>query len=331
MQSDLLEHRPAAVGISHVETVLSVAGLGLTIAGRSAVRDVSLSVAAGRTLCLVGESGCGKSLTCLAVAGLLPPSIRATGSVMLAGQELLGLSDRALSAIRGRQVAMITQDPMAALNPVMQVGAQIAEAMTLHGKTHRAATAEARRLMERVGIADPASRLRAYPHELSGGMAQRVAIAMALACKPRLLIADEPTTALDVTIQAQILDLLRDTQREFGMALLLVTHDLGVVAEMADDVAVMYAGNVVERATVDALFENPAHPYTAGLMACVPKMEFAALPVPIPGTVPAPGAMPPGCAFAPRCQRADAACADRPALSPVARGHEAACFHPIPA
>jgi peptide/nickel transport system ATP-binding protein len=309
--------------------VLAVEQLQLSIAGRSVVHGVSLRLALGETLCLVGESGCGKSLTCLAVAGLLPAQVRAAGAVRLGERELLGLDDRALSAIRGREVAMITQDPMAALNPVMPIGRQIAEAMTVHGISHRAAMVEAGRLLERVGIADPASRLRSYPHELSGGMAQRVAIAIALACRPRLLIADEPTTALDVTVQAQILDLLRTAQRELGMALLLVTHDLGVVAEMADDVAVMYAGRVVEQAPADTIFARAAHPYARALLDCVPRIDVERPPVPIPGTVPSPDRMPQGCAFGPRCSRHDTACRDTPCLYRYASRHDVACFHPV--
>ncbi len=309
--------------------VLVVDRLHVTLRDRDAVTDVSFVLPAGRTLALVGESGCGKSLTCLAIAGLLAPPLHASGSVRLAGRELLGLDDAALAGIRGRQVAMITQDPMAALNPVMTVGAQIAEAMTLHGATRSAAWAEARRLLDRVGIADAAARLRSHPHTLSGGTAQRVAIAIALACHPRLLLADEPTTALDVTIQAQILDLLRDAQRELGMALLLVTHDLGVVAEMADDVAVMYAGQLVERAPAAVLFDRPAHPYTAGLLDCAPRIDGAAVLQPIPGAVPAIGDMPDGCRFRPRCGHAVAQCRQAQRLANVAAAHAVACCRPL--
>jgi peptide/nickel transport system ATP-binding protein len=315
--------------------VLSVRGLRVVIdtpAGSLLpVGGVDLTIAPGATLGLVGESGCGKTLACLAVAGLLPPRGRiAAGSVRLDGRELVGLSQAALAGVRGRQMAMVSQDPAAALNPVMTIGRQVAEALTLHGASMPAARAEARRLLDRVGIAHAAARMANYPHELSGGMNQRAMIAMAIACRPRLLIADEPTTALDVTIQAQILDLLRDLQAEFGMALLLVTHDLGVVAEMADTVAVMYAGRVVEQAPCAALFAHPAHPYAGGLIACLPRIERDVMPMPIPGVVPPPGRLPPGCAFAPRCGRAAPECAIvSPPLGLVGAAHRAACLHPL--
>ena len=332
---------PAAVGLAAVgpadvvqgEAVLSVRGLRVAIDGPQGtvmpVDGIDLSIAAGQTLCLVGESGCGKSLSCYAMTGLLPPGGRvAGGSVRLDGQELLGLSPRAMAGLRGRKLAMIYQDPQAALNPVMTIGAQIAEALTLHGSDRGAAQAEALRLLDRVGMPAAAARMRDYPHQLSGGMNQRAVIAMALACRPRLLIADEPTTALDVTIQAQILALLRAAQAELGMALLLVTHDLGVVAEMADEVAVMYAGRVVEQGSAEALFAAPAHPYSAGLLACLPRIERDAALVSIPGTVPPPGALPAGCAFAPRCGRADGPCAtERPAPRLLPGGVRVACHH----
>jgi peptide/nickel transport system ATP-binding protein len=316
--------------------VLAVDGLTLQIDGAdgqlTAVDEVSFSIHAGQTLCLVGESGCGKSLTCMALTGLLPPRVRIGGGfVRLDGRELVGLRDREMTRLRGREIAMIYQDPMASLNPVMTVGRQIAESLTLHGGiTDRAAWAEALRLLDRVGIPDARSRLRDYPFQLSGGMSQRVMIAMALACKPKLLIADEPTTALDVTIQAQILDLLREIQAELGTALLLVTHDLGVVAEMADEVAVMYTGRVVERGKTRDVFHRPAHPYTAGLIACLPRIDRKEELQSIRGLVPPLARLPTGCHFRPRCPNALPVCADRrPALASAEGGHHlAACWNP---
>ncbi len=297
------------------------------------VDGVDLAIGAGRTLCLVGESGCGKSLTCFAITGLLPPGGRIlSGSVRLDGREIAGLPQHDLVRLRGRQVAMVYQDPHAALNPVMTIGAQIAESLTLHGHHRDAAWVEARRLLDRVGMPAAGQRLRDYPHQLSGGMNQRAVIAMALACRPRLLIADEPTTALDVTIQAQILALLREVQAELGMALLLVTHDLGVVAEMADDVAVMYAGRVVEQGDAAALFAAPAHPYTAGLLACLPRISGRTALHAIEGTVPSLANLPPGCAFAPRCHAATARCTEaRPNPHTLSDGRRVACHHPLAA
>ena len=314
--------------------VLEVRGLRVAIDGAQGrvlpVDGVDLAIAPGQTMCLVGESGCGKSLTCFAIAGLLPPGGRiAAGSIRLAGQELTGLPPRRMAALRGREVAMVYQDPQAALNPVMTIGAQIAESLTLHGHGRGAAWAEALRLLDRVGMPAAAARMRDYPHQLSGGMNQRAVIAMALACRPRLLIADEPTTALDVTIQAQILALLREAQAELGMALLLVTHDLGVVAEMADEVAVMYAGRVVEQAAATTLFAAPAHPFSAGLLGCLPRIERDAPLASIPGTVPPLGALPPGCAFAPRCGRAAGPCTTQRPEPLLLGGSMVACHHPL--
>ena len=259
---------------------------------------------------------------------MLPGAARVAGSVRLRGEELLGAPARALERVRGGKVAMIFQDPASALNPVIPVGRQVMEALALHrGLTGAAVRAEALRLLEQVGIPDPARRLAAYPHEMSGGQNQRVMIAMALAGRPDLLIADEPTTALDATIQAQILDLLRQIRQDHGMALVLISHDLGVVADMCDRVGVMYAGRMIEQAPADAVFGQPAHPYTQGLLAALPDMagprrRLAA----IPGGVPRPEEMPPGCAFAPRCPRADAACAAGvPPLRAVGAQHQAAC------
>jgi oligopeptide/dipeptide ABC transporter ATP-binding protein len=296
-----------------------------------AVRGVSFEVGRGATLGIVGESGCGKSVTCLAVLRLLAPHARVSGSVVFDGTPLTTLARGAMDRLRGERIAMIFQDPSASLNPVHTVGAQIAESLKLHrGMDRRQAAAEALRLLDRVGIPEAKRRLAAYPHQLSGGMNQRVMIAMALACRPQLLIADEPTTALDVTIQAQILDLLQELRAEYGMALILITHDLGVVAEMADTVAVMYAGRIAEqRASVD-LYAHPAHPYSAGLLHSLPRIDrtLAALS-PIEGAVPSPLELPAGCAFAPRCTHAQARCRTE---APPARefpGGRVACHFPL--
>lgn len=275
------------------------------------VREASLAVEAGRTVALVGESGCGKSMTCLAVAGLLPKRARiAAGALLIDGTDMAGLPPAEAFDLRRRAVASVFQDATGSLNPVRSIGWQIAEAMRLRrGATQAEGWAEAVSLLGRVGIANPEVRARDYPHRFSGGMNQRAMIALAIAGRPRLLVADEATTALDVTIQAQILDLLADLQAEMGMAVLLVTHDLGVVARAADDVAVMYAGRVVERAPIRDLFANPRHPYTQGLIGARPRLDGTiSRLVTIDGVVPPLNAMPPGCAFAPRCPRADLAC-----------------------
>mgnify|MGYP006276270543 FL=1 len=284
-----------------------------------ALHGVDLTVRRGETLGLVGESGCGKSITWLAALGLLPGA-RVTGSARFEGRELVGLSDRRLSAIRGGRVALIFQDPASALNPVQRIGRQLGEALKLHrGLTGAAARAEATRLLDRVGIANAEQRLNEYPHELSGGMNQRAMIAMALAGEPDLLIADEPTTALDATIQAQILDLLARITAESGMGLVLISHDLGVIADMSDRVAVMYSGRVVEEAPAGRLFDAPAHPYTRGLLAALPDIEGPKRRLDaIPGSVPPPHLLPPGCAFAPRCPHAMGLCE---AASPPLRAH----------
>jgi peptide/nickel transport system ATP-binding protein len=304
-----------------------------------AVNDVSLTVRAGETVCLVGESGSGKSLTALSILRLVPPPGRVlNGSVRLRGRELLTLQEDEMCAVRGADISLIFQEPMTALNPVITVGDQIAESLVVHGRMHwRAARAEAVRLMEAVRIPDAASRARDYPHQLSGGQRQRVLIAMALACKPALVIADEPTTALDVTIQAQILDLMRELQREHGLALLLITHDLGVVAEMADRVVVMYAGRVVEEAPVEGIFTDPQHPYTRGLLASLPKRRDASRTATvadgrrlqsIEGVVPTLSNLPPGCAFEPRCSvRVDVCREAVPELIGVSTAHSARCVH----
>jgi oligopeptide/dipeptide ABC transporter ATP-binding protein len=295
-----------------------------------AVDGVSLQLERGRTLALVGESGSGKSVLSLSVMGLVPqPPGEVTGEILLEGEDLLRLPEAALQARRGGRMAMIFQEPMTALNPVYTVGAQIAEAVRAHEKVPRAeAWARAVEMLRRVGMPAPERRAAEHPHRLSGGMRQRAMIAMALACGPRLLIADEPTTALDVTIQAQILGLLRSVQAASGAGVLLITHDLGVVAEMADEVAVMYAGGVVEAAPVGALFADAQHPYTLGLIASIPRLSGPVARLqPIPGSVPPPFALPRGCRFSTRCGFADARCrAEPPPLREVAPGHQVACW-----
>lgn len=296
-----------------------------------AVDSVSLHVDPGETLAIVGESGSGKSVTALSILRLIPtpPGRIERGEIQFEGQDLLKLDNAGIQAIRGNKIAMIFQEPMSSLNPALTVGMQIAEPINTHrgtpwGKAYDAAIA----LMERVHIADAGRRLASYPHQYSGGMRQRVMIAMALACAPRLIIADEPTTALDVTVQAQILDLLRDVTRETGSSLVLITHDLGVVARYADRVAVMYAGRVVETAPARDLYERPLHPYTRGLMASVPRLEDSGRRlVPVEGQPPNLAKLPPGCAFAPRCRQAQARCVgERPMLVSVSANHAKACF-----
>jgi oligopeptide/dipeptide ABC transporter ATP-binding protein len=268
-----------------------------------AVIDVSFNVAAGETLCLVGESGSGKSLTALSIMRLIqPPGRVASGRIFFKGRDLLWVTEREMQQVRGAEIGLIFQEPMTALNPVFTIGSQIEETLRIHGRATRGtARAKAIELLASVSVPEPERRAREYPHQLSGGLRQRALIALALACEPSLLIADEPTTALDVTIQAQILDLLRELQQRMGLALLLITHDLGVVAEMADRVAVMYAGRIVEEAPVRALFADPKHPYTRGLMASMPGGAHGARLKAIHGSVPALGQLPPGCSFAPRC------------------------------
>ncbi len=295
----------------------------------AAVDGVSIAVSRGKTLGIVGESGCGKSMLSLSVMQLVPPPGRiAAGRVMFDGQDLLGLPPAAMRDLRGRRIAMIFQEPMTSLNPAYTVGDQIMEAMKAHDKKGRNFRSRAAAALDRVRIPAPDRRLDEYPHQMSGGMRQRVMIAMALSCAPDLLIADEPTTALDVTVQAQILDLLRDLQQQTGMAIVLITHDLGVVAEMADEVAVMYAGRVVERAAASALFDDPQHPYTLGLLGSVPRLEEKRdRLLAIEGSVPSAAALPPGCRFHPRCVfGADACTKEQPALRGLAPAHEAACI-----
>jgi peptide/nickel transport system ATP-binding protein/oligopeptide transport system ATP-binding protein len=297
----------------------------------AAVDGVSLSVDRGRTLGIVGESGCGKSMLSLSLMRLVPnPGRVAGGRVLFDGADLLTLAPAAMREIRGRRIAMIFQEPMTSLNPVYTVGAQIVEAMRAHDRSASTGALRARAIeaLGRVRIPAPDRRFDEFPHQLSGGMRQRVMIAMALACAPDLLIADEPTTALDVTVQAQILDLLRDLQQQTGMAIILITHDLGVVAEMADEVAVMYAGRVVERAPGAAIFDDPQHPYTLGLLGSIPRLEHDRdRLLTIEGAVPPPFALPKGCRFHPRCVFAAAACEmDIPELRTLSPDHEAACI-----
>ena len=294
---------------------------------RGAVRAVdrlSFRVAPGRTLAIVGESGCGKSATALAVLGLLAENAEVSGRMLLAGAPLTTQAQR---AARGRDLAMIFQEPMTSLNPAFTAGEQVAEALRLHeGLNPRDAMARAVAMLERVRIPDAARRARQYPHQLSGGMRQRVMIAIALACKPRLLIADEPTTALDVTVQAQILALLDELKRETGTAVVLITHDLGVVQDHADDVVVMYAGRVAEQAPTAQIFARPEHPYTIGLLGAAPRLDARrARLASIEGTVPDPRHPPPGCRFAPRCPFAIVDCDVAPALTEVTPGHLVAC------
>ena len=297
-----------------------------------AVDGLSLKVAAGETVALVGESGCGKSLSALSIMRLLPdpPARIVGGAVKLNGRDLVALPEESMLDIRGREIGMIFQDPMSSLNPVATVGKQIAEVLTTHTELgpHQAQV-RALELLEQVGMPDAERRLGAYPHQLSGGMCQRVMIAMALACKPRLLIADEPTTALDVTIQAQIMDLLQTLRRDTGMALVLITHDLGVVAEAADRVMVQYAGRVVETQPAATLFTHPHHPYTHALLAALPERATGARLEAIDGVVPGQSDRPAGCLFAPRCRWANAHChAVKPLPADAALGR-ALCHTPL--
>ena len=285
----------------------------------------------GEVLGIVGESGSGKSVTALTIMGLLPqpPARIAAGSIRFDGQDLTKLSDTAMQQIRGPGIAMVFQEPMTSLNPVFTIGEQIIETIRAHERlSTRVQRARAIAMLDKVGIPSASRRLDDYPHQLSGGQRQRVMIAIALCCNPRLLIADEPTTALDVTIQAQILDLLLDLRDEFGMAMIIITHNMGVVAETADRVLVMYAGRVVEQAPVAGIFDRPLHPYTRGLLSCVPSLEQETERLTaIPGTLPEPARRPPGCRFAPRCDLSiDACTAALPALRPLAPAHDVACI-----
>ncbi|WP_295132768.1 ABC transporter ATP-binding protein [uncultured Reyranella sp.] len=326
-----------------MSSLLEVSDLGTWFYTRQgivkAVDGVDFEVAAGETLAIVGESGCGKSMTALSLMRLIPdpPGRIVSGSIKLAGRDLLKISEEEMRDVRGNEISMIFQEPMTSLNPVMTIGKQISEALILHRDMDRKqAMKRAIEMLDLVRIPEPAQRAKEYPHQLSGGMRQRAMIAMALACNPKVLIADEPTTALDVTIQAQILELIVELQREFSAAVLLITHDLGVVAETAHRVIVMYAGRKVEEATVGELFARPLHPYTVGLMNSIPRLDLMRGQTDrtnerlqeIPGIVPPLFALPPGCAFAPRCSKADDKCrAERPAYEEKQPGHWAACWH----
>jgi oligopeptide/dipeptide ABC transporter ATP-binding protein len=325
-------HRPATAVPS--EPILCVEGLRTVFATEAgaapAVDGVDFSLAPGETLGMVGESGCGKSVTALSIMRLVrPPGRVLSGRIHFEGRDLLGLREREMRRVRGNAIAMIFQEPMTSLNPVVTVGEQIAEAVRLHqGLGRRTAWARAVEMLRLVDIPDPERRAGSYPHQISGGMRQRVMIAMAMSCNPRVLIADEPTTALDVTIQAQILDLLHDLKTRTGMAMLLITHDLGVVAQHADHVVIMYAGRIVERARVTDLFERPLHPYTVGLLASVPgRAGRRARLEAIPGMVPDPLHLPSGCRFRDRCPEAVEACAGvDPVLEERTPGHAVACI-----
>jgi len=318
----------------HDLPALSVRDLNIEIQGDRGgfpvVQDMNLSVAPGETLCIVGESGCGKSMTALSLMRLLPDAARITsGSITISGMDFLALDQRKIENLRGEEIAMIFQEPLTALNPVLTIGEQIAECVRQHRRGSRKdAHKRAVEALQMVQMPDPERRARQYPHELSGGMRQRAMIALALACDPKIIIADEPTTALDVTIQAQILGLISELQKRLGTAQILITHDLGVVAEVADRVIVMYAGRRVEEASVYDLFDNPAHPYTRGLMGAVPRSNgYDGRLTDIPGTVPPLWDLPKGCAFAPRCPGASARCfEERPPLQEKAPGHWAACW-----
>ena len=312
--------------------LLEVDALTIEMAGVPVplVDGVSLRLERGATLCLVGESGCGKSLTALALMGLLasPPLRLAGGRAVFQGADLFSMPRERLRSLRGGRMAMIFQEPMTSLNPALRIGEQIAEAVREHGNTTAEAARErALEMLRRVRIPAPEKRMDAFPHQLSGGMRQRAMIAMALANDPALIIADEPTTALDVTIQAQILDLMRTLTSETGTSLILITHDLGVVAEMADQVAVMYAGRIVETGTAAQIFDDPQHPYTLGLMSSMPSLTGARdRLVTIPHTVPTPADMPPGCRFATRCPLAGPDCARVPPVRELGPGHRVACW-----
>ncbi len=341
-------HRPAVSpegatnGRAAPEPVLEVEDLQTYFYTRGglvkAVDGVSFQLRRGETLAIVGESGCGKSVTALSLMRLVadPPGRIVSGAVRLDGHDLTRLDAAAMRQIRGKEISMIFQEPMTSLNPVLTIGRQIREALTLHGAgSRRAARARTLEMLHLVGIPEPAQRMKEYPHQLSGGMRQRAMIAMALACNPKVLIADEPTSALDVTIQAQILELMASLQRKLGTAVILITHDLGVVAETADRVIVMYAGRKVEEAAVDDLFANPLHPYTRGLMRSIPRLALmrqetasAGRLQEIPGMVPALTNLPAGCTFAPRCAFATDLCRrEYPPYEEKRTGHWAACWH----
>ena len=315
-----------------LSAVLSVKDLVIRIAGVNVVDGVSLAAAEGSILAIVGESGCGKSLTALSILQLLPGAAQiAGGKIHLEGAELTAMDEAELRQVRGNRASIIFQEPVASLNPLMRVGAQVEEALRIHrGLSDDQARQQAIAMLAMVGIPDPALRAAQFPFELSGGMCQRIMIAAALVCRPRLLIADEPTTALDVTIQAQILDLMKRLRDEVGTTIVLITHDMGVVADMADDVAVMYGGRVVESGPVEQIFATPAHPYTRLLLATVPRLDGQRKTVlrTIEGQVPSADTWPQGCRFRDRCPLASAACSELPELTPLAQAdHQVACWH----
>ena len=311
-------------------SLLDIRGLSVSFGGVPVVRGLDLRLEKGRTTCLVGESGSGKSMTAFSIMRLVPEPGRIEAEAMLFdGEDLLKVPEKAMRSHRGRDISMIFQEPMTSLNPVLRIGRQIAEPLELHqGLSRKEALEKAVELMALVGIPDAAKRVNDWPHQFSGGMRQRVMIAMALACSPRLLLADEPTTALDITIQGQILRLLNRLARERDMAVLLITHDLGVVAEAADDVAVMYTGELVEQAPAVEFFARPLHPYSQGLMACAPLLgNHGAHRLPsIPGMVPLPSELPEGCAFGPRCPHFEERCRQPQLLREAAPGHSVRCW-----
>lgn len=319
------------------EIALEVRNLNIKIGDQiDVISGLSFTIRKGETLCLVGESGCGKSITALSILNLLPPIAHVSdGEILLAGRNLLEISPYEMRKVRGNEIAMIFQEPMSSLNPLRTIGFQISEVMIQHlSLSKKEAWDRSEELLRKVQIPAPRQRLNEYPHQLSGGMRQRVMIAMALACEPAVILADEPTTALDVTIQAQITDLLNNMQDEFGSSILLITHDMGIVAENADRVIVMYAGHKVEEAEVREFFRCPSHPYSRGLLASLPNLnrrdgDRGRLSE-IPGSVPALGDLPPGCPFYSRCDRADERCQDKfPPNKEIADNHFVACWHPV--
>lgn len=320
----------------NVEELLSVNDLVVEFSTADgtvqAVNGISYSVAAGEIVAIVGESGSGKTVGARAILGLVPspPGKVVSGSITFAGTDLLALDDQDIRDIRGKDISMVFQEPMTSLNPVLSIGRQLTEAMRLHLKfTQRESDARAIELLKLVGVSDPADRLKQYPHQLSGGMRQRVMIASALSCRPRLILADEPTTALDVTIQAQVLSLMKDLCAEMGVALVIITHNLGIVARYAHSMNVMYAGRIVEKGTASSLYRNPSHPYTVGLLNSVPRLDqpTGSLIEPIPGSPPDLAALGPGCAFAPRCRFATVRCHDeQPPFQNISDDHCSACW-----
>jgi peptide/nickel transport system ATP-binding protein len=312
-----------------LKPILRVEDLSVRVGAIEAVHGVTFELARGQRVGLIGESGSGKTLTALAIMGLLPEGLSASGRVLFEGHDLLALSEAQLCRLRGDRVAMIFQEPMTALNPVRSVGDQVAEALRLHRRLPRGeALARAHALLERVRMPEPADRARAYPHQLSGGQRQRAMIAMAMACSPDLLIADEPTTALDVTVQAQILSLLSELVDEGGAALLLITHDLPVVSNVCERVLVLYGGHLVEEGTTEAVFSRPRHPYTRALLDAIPAWDGDRGKLPtIPGSVPGLGQFPRGCPFRNRCPRADDVCEQMPPLA--GEPQRVACWHPL--